>query len=91
MTKVSYNVCYKNRVVTNMVGYQDAVRTCQELGSGWNVKPVYTDFDPHNTPEYREVCKAHAKKVINAMMRKVYERELAHAPSYINNSGVGAT
>ena len=91
MTKLSYDICLNGRKVKNVVSYQEACGIVSELGSGWSMKPVYTYFDSNDTPERREWAKEHAAKVAEAMVRKTYEKELRHAPSYINNSGVGAT
>lgn len=87
MTKVSYNIIHNDKVIKNVVGYQEAVDICAELGSGWKFKAVYTEFDPDDTPERRKTYKEHALKVQQA----IFEKSLKHAPSYINASGVGAT
>lgn len=62
MTKVSYNIKHNGRIVKNVIGYQEAVNICEQLGSGWHFEPVYKEFDPEDTPEKREKAKAHALK-----------------------------
>lgn len=91
MTKLSYDICLNGRKVKNVVGYQEACDIVAELGRGWSMKPVYTSFDPDDTPERRKAAKEHAAKIAEAFRRKAYEKELATAPSYVNTSGVGAT
>ena len=91
MTKLSYDICLNGRKVKNVVSYTEAVEAVKELGKGWSYKAVYTEVDPHDTPEYRKACAEHARKVQEALARKRYEKELAHAPAYVNNSGVGAS
>ena len=86
MTKLTYDICLNGRKVKNVATYNEAINICKELGKGWSYKAVYTPFDPHDTPEYREACKKHAKKVAEARFRK----ELEHAPAYVNTSPVGA-
>lgn len=91
MTKLSYDICLNGRKVKNVVSYNEAVEAVKALGKGWSYRAVYTKFDPNDTPEYREVCAEHARKVHDVLARKRYEREMAHAPAYVNNSGVGAS
>lgn len=67
MTKVSYNIIRNGRIVTNVIGYQEAVNICEELGSGWRFVPVYTEYNPNHTPEYIEACRARARKVAEAI------------------------
>lgn len=71
MTKVSYNIVHKGRVVKNVVGYQEAVSICEQLGSGWRFKPVYTEYNVNDTPEYLKQCKEHADKVAEKRKEKV--------------------
>lgn len=87
MTKVSYDICLNGRKVKEVVGYEEANQIVAELGRGWSYKVRYTDFDPNDTPERREKAKEHARKVREAIFRKA----MAHAPAYVNISGVGAT
>lgn len=91
MTRVSYDICLNGRKVKEVAGYEEANQIVAELGRGWSYKVRYTDFDPNDTPEKREKAKEHAHKVREAIQRKAYEKELAHAPAYVNISGVGAT
>ena len=74
MTKVSYDIMYKGRKVKNVVGFQEACNILSELGRGWSMKSVYTDFDPEDTPERRKWAKEHAAKVAEAIKRKVQEK-----------------
>ena len=70
MTKLSYDICLNGRKVKNVVGYQEACNIVAELGRGWSMKPVYTYFDPADTPEKRKACKERAEKVKEAIKRK---------------------
>lgn len=63
MTKVSYDIQFHGRTVKNVISYKEACGIINELGKGWSYKVRYTDFNPCNTPEYREACRKHAKKV----------------------------
>lgn len=74
MTKVSYDIMHNGRTVKNVIGYQEACNIVSELGRGWSMKPVYTYFDPDNTPERRKWAKEHAAKVAEAIKRKVQEK-----------------
>lgn len=74
MTKLSYDICLNGRKVKNVVGYQEACDIVAELGRGWSMKPVYTYFDPDDTPERRKQAKEHALKVAEAMKRKAQEK-----------------
>ena len=74
MTKLSYDICLNGRKVKNVVGYQEACDIVTELGRGWSMKPVYTYFDPDDTPERRKQAKEHATKVAEAMKRKAQEK-----------------
>lgn len=74
MTKVSYDIMYKGRKVKNVVGFQEACNILSELGRGWSMKSVYTDFDPEDTPERRKWAKEHAAKVAEAIKREVQKK-----------------
>ena len=63
MTKVSYDIQFHGRTVKNVSSYEEARGIISELGNGWMYKVRYTEFDPHDTPEYRKACKEHAEKV----------------------------
>ena len=91
MTKLSYDIIHNGKVIKNVVGYQEACDIVAELGPKWKFKAVYTEFNPDDTPERRKAAKEHAEKVREAIARKALEKELRHAPSYVNNSGVGAS
>lgn len=91
MTKVSYDICLNGRKVKNVAGYEEANNIVKELGRGWSYKAIYTPIDPDDTPEKRAAAKEHARKVREAIKRKAYEKEMAHAPAYVNINGVGAT
>lgn len=91
MTKLSYDICLHGRKVKNVVSYNEALEIIKALGDGWTYKAVYTRFDPDDTPEKRAELKKHARKVQEAFAKKKLEKELRHAPAYINNSGIGAT
>lgn len=91
MTRVTYDICLNGRKVKEVSGYEEANQIVAELGRGWSYKVRYTDFDPDDTPEKREKAREHARKVREAIKRKAYEKEFAHAPAYVNISGVGAT
>lgn len=88
MTKLSYDICLNGRKVKNVDSYVEAIEAVKELGKGWSYKAVYTEVDPHDTPEYREACRKHAEKV-KAWLQ--FKKELEHAPRYVNISGVGAS
>lgn len=74
MTKLSYDICLNGRKVKNVVGYQEACNIVAELGRGWSMKPVYTYFNPNDTPERRKWAKEHAAKVAEAMKRKAQKK-----------------
>ena len=63
MTRVSYNICKGNKVVKNVIGYEEACTIVKELGHGWSMKAVYTPFDPDDTPEKRAQAAEHRRKV----------------------------
>lgn len=67
MTKLSYDICLNGRKVKNVVGYQEACDIVAELGRGWSMKPVYTEYNPDDTPERRKAAQEHAKKVMAAI------------------------
>ena len=88
MTKLTYDIQLHGRTVKNVPTYDEAKSIVAELGDGWRYKARYIEFDPNDTPERREAARKHALKVAEIMAHK---RELAHAPSYVNTSGVGPT
>ena len=88
MTKVKYAITHNDKEITRVNTLQEAQDAIAELGHRFRYKAVYEDYDPEDTPEKREKAREHARKV--AEYRK-FKKELAHAPAYINNTGVGAT
>jgi len=56
MTNVSYDIMYKGSIVSNVKTYAEAKKACETNGSGWTYKPVYTDYNPEQTPEYKKYC-----------------------------------
>ena len=93
MTKLSYDIVRNGKIVKKdlTTSYQLAKSIVKELGSGWTIKPRYTSFDPNDTDKSREIQRKHAEKYQMAIKQRIYEKELAHSPAYINTSGVGAT
>lgn len=70
MTKVSYDIQFHGRTVKNVSSYEEARGIISELGNGWMYKVRYTEFDPNDTPEYREACRKHAEKVAAKMAER---------------------
>lgn len=63
MTKVSYDIYFKNEKVKNVNTYAEAVDAVEELGSGGNFKAVYADFNPEEDEKKREAFRVHAQKM----------------------------
>ena len=91
MTRLTYDIMLHNRKVKNVTTLAEAASIVESLGRGWTYKAVYTEFDPADTPEYREACRRMREKRAQHLALKRYEKELAHAPAYVNISGVGAS
>lgn len=71
MTRVTYDICLNNRKVKETADYEEAKKIVAELGKGWSYRVRYTPFDPNDTPERREKAREHARKVREAIKRKV--------------------
>ncbi len=92
MTKLSYRLIYAGTTIFETTSYEEAQREyekAKELAPHkWEVKfeTVLTPFDPYDTPESKASHEAHREKYWKSRL----EKELAHAPTYVNTSGVGA-
>lgn len=93
MTRLSYDIVRNGKIVKKdlTTSYQVAKKIVKELGSGWTIKPRYTSFNPDDTDKSREIQRKHAEKYQMTMKQRIYEKELACSPAYINASGIGAT
>ena len=92
MTKLTYDIVLNGRTtVKNVPTYKEACDMVEKLGKGFTHKAHYEEFDPFETPETLKTLRTHAEKAQEAFARKHYEKELAHAPAYVNISGVGAS
>lgn len=72
MTKVSYDILHNGKKVKNVVGYEEACNIVAELGNRFSFKPVYTEFDPDDTPERRQAAAEHRRKA--AEYRKAHAK-----------------
>lgn len=88
MRKVSFDIQFHGRTVKNVPTQDEAQTIVKNLGSDWKYEVKLTDYDPYDTPERHEAMRKHAEKV-QAIF--AHRRELAHAPSYVNTTGVGPT
>lgn len=92
MTKLSYRLIYAGTTIFETTSYEEAQKEYKKAKESapcaWELvfDTVLTAFDPCDTPESKASHKAHREKYWQSR----FDKELVHAPTYVNTSGVGA-